>query len=207
MGKHTAIYARVSTGQQSLRSQLPDLQRWISAQGAELGEVRWYTDQATGKNMNRPGWQKLHRAIEASQVDKVVVWRLDRLGRSAGALCHLFDQLNQCRVRLISLKEMIDLASPQGRLVADIMAAVAAFETELRGERVRAGQNAARAAGKRWGGSPRGRRLTVTPEQEKLILTLHAQGQGATAISRATGVSRRHVYTLLEQARANSSAA
>ena len=109
MGKHTAIYARVSTTQQSLRSQRPDLERWIAAQGPELGDVKWYTDQATGRNMNRPGWQQLQRAMEGGQVDRIVVWRLDRLGRSAGALCSLFDQLNRCQVRLISLKEMVDL--------------------------------------------------------------------------------------------------
>ena len=92
---------------------------------------------------------------------------------------------------------MIDLGSPHGRLVADIMAAVAAFETELRGERVKAGQKVARDAGKTWGGSEKGRRTKVTAEQVDQVISLKARGMGVTSIARATGVSRRHVYQIL----------
>ena len=60
----TAIYLRVSTAQQTTRSQKPDLERWLNAQESEkLGKVVWYSDKATGKNMNRPAWQKLQAAI------------------------------------------------------------------------------------------------------------------------------------------------
>ena len=144
--KITGIYMRVSTAQQSTASQKPDLQRWIDAQDPDkLGKVVWYRDKSTGTNTDRPGWQKLQRAIDRGQVQRVVCWRLDRLGRSASDLCRLFDQLKAKKINLISLKESIDLKSAGGRLLANIMASVAAFETELRAERVKAGQIVARA--------------------------------------------------------------
>ena len=99
-GFQTAIYLRVSTSQQTTRSQKPDLERWLSAQEPEkLGKVVWYSDSATGKNMDRPGWQKLQAVINAGQVKKVVVWRLDRLGRTASGLCTLFEDLQEKKVR------------------------------------------------------------------------------------------------------------
>jgi len=144
--KIMAIYMRVSTTQQTTASQKPDLQRWIDAQNPDdLGRVLWYRDKSTGTNTDRPGWQKLQRAIDRGEVQRVVCWRLDRLGRSASDLCRLFDQLKARKINLISLKESIDLKSAGGRLLANIMASVAAFENELRAERVKAGQIVARA--------------------------------------------------------------
>ena len=78
--KHDAIYVRVSGPAQDMRSQLPDLKRWAEANDRP---VRWYTDKATGRNMDRPGWRKLDAALTAGQVARVVCWRLDRLGRTA----------------------------------------------------------------------------------------------------------------------------
>ena len=146
MERITGIYMRVSTVQQSTASQRPDLERWIKAQNPDdLGRVLWYRDKSTGTNTDRPGWQKLQRAIDRGEVQRVVCWRLDRLGRSASDLCRLFDQLKAKKINLISLKESVDLRSAGGRLLANIMASVAAFETELRAERVKAGQIVARA--------------------------------------------------------------
>ena len=83
----TAVYVRVSTSQQTTRSQDPDLNRWLDAQDPDkLGQVVWYRDTATGKNMDRPGWQKLQSAIHTGRVKRIVVWRLDRLGRTASGL-------------------------------------------------------------------------------------------------------------------------
>jgi DNA invertase Pin-like site-specific DNA recombinase len=69
-----AIYARVSTKAQDIRSQEPDLKRWADAQDRP---VRWYRDSCTGKSMNRPGWNKLENAICGGQVASVVCWRID----------------------------------------------------------------------------------------------------------------------------------
>ena len=199
MNKQTAIYIRVSTVQQSTRSQKADLQRWVSAQDGELGQVCWYEDKATGKNMDRPGWQKLQSAIDTGQVDRLVVWRLDRLGRTASGLCKLFEDLQVKKVRLISLKDSIDLGTASGRLIANVLASVAAYETEIRGERVKAGQAAARAEGKRWGGSEKGRLLKVTPEQAQAIIRMKAAGERSTNIARITGLNRATIYRLLQR--------
>ena len=100
MNKITAIYTRVSTAQQTTKSQKPDLTRWVDAQDPdELGQVKWYHDTATGKNMDRQGWMKLQAAIDTGQVNRLVVWRLDRLGRTASGLCKLFEDLQDKKVR------------------------------------------------------------------------------------------------------------
>ena len=125
------------------------------------------------------------------------MWRLDRLGRTAKGLINLFDDLVRWKVNLISLRDGLDLVTPSGRLMANILAGIAAFETELRAERIRAGQTAARKRGVRWGGSARGRRIKVTPEQLASIQRLRLDGQRVAAIARATGLSRPTVYRLL----------
>ncbi|MFH1267201.1 MAG: recombinase family protein [Planctomycetota bacterium] len=187
MSKCIAIYMRVSSRNQDIRSQEPDLKRWAEAQDQP---VRWYRDKFTGKTMDRPGWRKLEADIRAGKVAKVVVWRLDRLGRTAKGLTALFDDL-QCRqIGLVSLREGLDLSTPAGRLMAHVLASVAQYEPELRGERVQAGQAVARANGKRWGGSQKGRRVKVTDLQAKTIRQLKESGEPVTEIAKAVGLSR-----------------
>lgn len=199
-GHQTAIYVRVSTSQQTTRSQKPDLERWIKAQDPEnLGKVTWYSDKATGKNMDRSGWKKLQTAIDVGQVKQLVVWRLDRLGRTASGLCKLFEDLQAKKVRLVSLRDSVDLGNPSGRLIANVLASVAAYETEIRGERVKAGQMAARDSGKRWGGSQKGRLLKVTDEQIEAIISMKAKGGKITQIARTVNLSRQTIYRVLER--------
>jgi len=147
--------------------------------------------------MDRPGFRQLIKDIELGQVDTLVVWRLDRVGRTAKGLINLFDDLIRWKVNLISLRDGLDLITPSGRLMANIRAGVAAFETEVRAEQILAGQTAARTRGVRWGGSARGRRIKVTAEQVASILRLRSDGQRIAAIARATGLSRPTVYRLL----------
>ena len=197
MPKATAVYVRVSSKQQDQRSQESDLVRW--AKGQE-GEVVRYQDTFTGKTMQRPGLDKLLADLREGKLSTVVVWRLDRLGRTAKGLTALFDELRELNVNLVSLKDSLDLSTPAGRLMANVLASVAAYETEVRAERVLAGQEAARAAGKTWGGSKKGRRLKVSEEQVRVIHKMHAEGAKIAAIARATGLSRPTVYRLLEEA-------
>ena len=192
MSKLIAVYLRVSSRSQDTQSQEPDLKRWVESQGKDQ-PVRWYRDQFTGKTMDRPGFNRLVADIEAGKVARVVVWRLDRLGRTAKGLTALFENLLVRGVDLVSLKDGLDLVTPAGRL----MASVAAYETEVRAERIMAGQSAARDAGKSWGGSAKGRRLKVTAEQEKMVRRLKGEEIGVSAIARATGLSRPTIYRVL----------
>ncbi|WP_428304813.1 recombinase family protein [Lacipirellula sp.] len=195
MPKHIAVYCRVSSKTQDHRSQKGDLQAWANAQ--KRLPVVWYTDKFTGKTMDRPGWLKLESAFARGEVTTICCWRLDRLGRTAKGLTALFAELHERKVNLVSLKEGIDLSTPAGRMMANVIASMAQYETEVRAERALAGQAAARAAGKTWGGSKPGRRLRLTTEKERTIRTMHKAGESVAAIARAVEMSRPTVYGVL----------
>lgn len=101
------------------------------------------------------------------------------------------------KVNLISLREGFDLATAAGRLMACVLASVAQFETEIRGERVRAGQAVARARGKMWGGSKPGIRKKVTACQATIIHRMKRDGVPVTEIAKATALSRPTIYDVL----------
>lgn len=197
MTKKTAIYIRVSSKQQDHRSQLPDLERWAAAHGEP---VIYFKDSFTGRTMTRPGMDKMLEALRAGKLDRIVVWRLDRLGRTTKGLCQLFDELHERSVDLVSLKDGFSLASPAGRLHARILASVAEYETEIRAERVAAGQSAARKRGKTWGGSDKGWRWKVTDDQVNAIHEMKAAGRKITQIASVTGLSRPTIYRVLKEA-------
>jgi DNA invertase Pin-like site-specific DNA recombinase len=194
----TGIYARVSSQSQDLRSQEPDLQTWARAQAEP---TVWYRDKFTGTSMARPGLDKLLADARSGKINKVVVWRLDRLGRTAKGLLTLLEEFQALGIGFVSLREGFDLATPAGRLMAGVLASVAAYETEVRRERQHAGIAKAKAEGKRWGGRKVGTRISLTMEKEALIRQLHAQGQAIAAIARLVGLSRKSVYKALEPAR------
>ncbi|REK05516.1 MAG: recombinase family protein [Planctomycetota bacterium] len=193
-GRHVAIYLRVSSTSQALRSQEPDLQRWADAQDQP---VRWYRDKASGGSMARPGWDKLTTAMHANKLSAIVVWRVDRLGRTASGLTTLFDELQTRKVNLVSLKDGVDLSTAAGRMLANVLASVAQFEREVRSERQAAGIAAAKAAGKRWGGSKPGVRKKVTDTQIAAIKSLRESHTPIKQIAAAVGLSRPTVYSVL----------
>ncbi len=196
--RYIAIYVRVSGRKQDTRSQEPDLKRWEGA-FSNGTPIKWYRDKASGRTMDRPGWKRLEADLDAGRVLKVVVWRLDRLGRTASGLTALFEKLAARKVGLVSLRDGLDLATPAGRLMANVLASVAAYENEVRSERIVAGQEAARANGKRWGGSVVGRRIKVQPEQIATIRRLHSEASPVAAIARAVNLSRPTVYAILRE--------
>ena len=196
MSKATALYVRVSHRDQTHASQLPDLERWISAHD---GSVLWFKDTFTGRTMNRPGMDKLLAALRSGKLCRIVVWRLDRLGRTTKGLCQLFDELCERSVDLVSLKDGFSLESPAGRLHARILASVAEYETEVRAERVAAGQAAARRNGKTWGGSEKGWRWKVSDDQVMAIHEMKSVGKPIAQIARVTGLSRPTIYRVLRE--------
>jgi DNA invertase Pin-like site-specific DNA recombinase len=191
----TAIYIRVSSKRQDTASQEPDVKRYLAAHGLEGATV--YRDKFTGRTMDRPGFSKLLAAIHAGEIKSVIVWRLDRLGRTASGLASLFKDLNACRVNLVSLRDGLDLSTAAGRLMGHVLASVAEYETEIRAERILAGIEAAREHGVRLGRPPGiYTPVKVTTEQVRQVRRLSREGQGVTAISRAVGLSRPTVYRL-----------
>ncbi len=196
--RHIAVYVRVSSSSQDMRSQIPDLEQWLKAYAGDL-PVKWYRDKASGRTMARPGWTALEAELHAGRVQRIVVWRIDRLGRTAAGLVNLFEDLGERGVGLVSVRDALDLDTPAGRLLANVMASVAAYETEVRGERQAAGIAAARAQGKRWGGRKAGDRYKVTDELAAAIRREAAAGTPKAAIARVVGVSRPTVYSVLAE--------
>jgi DNA invertase Pin-like site-specific DNA recombinase len=186
------IYERVSTKSQDTKSQTPDLKRWEAAHG----KARWFKDRFTGTTMERPSFASLMDAV--SPGDTIIVWRLDRLGRTAKGLTALFEDLYRRKINLVSLKDGIDLATPAGRLMANVLASVAAYETEVRSERVRAGQAVARANGKHIGRTagihtP----IKVTGDHRRLARQMQAEGKKIAVIARTLTLSRDTTYKIL----------
>lgn len=203
-GKVVALYLRLSSPGQRRAPQESDLERWSDlncwADGQPM-EVRWYRCTWTGKSPRRPAWEQLMRDVDAGEIAAIVCWRLDRLGKSCRELVRLFNYLAVRRVNLISLKDQFDLSTPEGRRTANTLASVALFETELRAERIVAGQEAARARGIRWGGSAKGRRVKVTSEVEELVRRLRAEGHKVSHIAAETGLSRPTIYRVLGESK------
>ncbi len=197
MDRITAIYSRVSTRKQDNRSQDVDLKAWAEAHEAKGEIIRWYRDKHTGTSFERPGWEKLWADVLAGKIKRIAIWRLDRLGRTAGPLITLLDELDRLGVRLVSLRDGFDPSTPTGRLTRNVLASVAQFETEVRRERQMAGIAAAKAAGKKIGGGKAGRRVKVTVEKEAAVKQLYAAREPIKSIAQAVGLTRQTVYRVL----------
>ncbi|OZI34750.1 DNA resolvase [Bordetella genomosp. 10] len=147
----TLGYARVSTEDQNLDLQIAALKR------ANCDRI--YTDKGiSGSTSSRPGLDALLRTLSPGST--LVVWRLDRLGRSLRYLVDLIDKLGRKNIQFVSLTENIDTSNSGGVLIFHMMAALAEFERALISERTRAGMAAAKARGRHVG-----RRRSLTPEQ------------------------------------------
>jgi len=137
-------YARVSTQEQKLDSQIDALKK--------AGCKKIFTDKSSGTKNTRPG---LSEALETlKRTDTLVVWKMDRLGRSIKHLIELVNQLSESSIGFKSLQENIDTTSSGGKLIFHIFASLAEFEKDLIKERTQAGLKAARARG-RLGGRPK----------------------------------------------------
>lgn len=170
-------YARVSTQDQNLDLQLNALRK--------AGCVRIFTDFGlSGAGLNRPGLQAALAAV--AEGDTLVVWRLDRLGRSLQGLITMIQKLGDKDVEFQSLNENIDTSSSGGRLLFHIMAALAEFERSLISERTRAGMEAARLKGKHLG-----RRPALSLRQANQAKRDLAHGKRLSDIAAHFGITQR----------------
>lgn len=179
-------YARVSTRDQNLDLQLDALKR--------AGCERVYQDVASGVKTARPALDELLGQLRAGDV--LVIWKLDRMGRSLKHLVELVGSLMERKVGLLSLNDPIDTSSAQGRLVFNVFASLAEFERELIRERTQAGLSAARARG-RVGGRPKG--LSSQSEATALAAeTLYRERcLSVAAIAQKLHVSKSTLYSYL----------
>ncbi|MEE4279148.1 MAG: recombinase family protein [Halieaceae bacterium] len=180
-------YTRVSTEDQSLALQRDALR------GAGCEEI--FADRASGTKADRPG---LKRALERLRAgDTLIVWRLDRLGRSLKDLIVRAEELRERGVGLRSLQESIDTSSSGGELIFHMFGALAQFERALIRERTQAGLQAARARGRKGG-----RRKALDVKQRVHAVELYrARRHTVKEICDLVGVSRQTLYAYVEEFR------
>ncbi len=183
-------YARVSTDDQNLHLQHDALQK--------AGCDKVYSDQLSGAAADRPGLATAFEVLRPG--DTLVIWRLDRLGRSLKHLIALVEQLDKRDVGLKSLQENLDTTTSGGRLVFHLFGALAEFERNLIRERTQAGVNAARARG-RQGGRPK----LLENNKRELAIRLHRERQHTIAeICTMMGISKSTLYNYLAESSSNA---
>ena len=141
-----AIYSRVSTHDQDEQLQVPRLREFCSRLGYEI--IQEYSDEASGKNANRPGWKALLSDARRGEFEAVIVTKLDRVMRSLMQLLDVLQEFEKRRISIITLDQgTIDMGSANSRLQIGIIAMVAEWEREIISERTREALQAKRARG------------------------------------------------------------
>jgi len=178
-------YARVSTDEQN-----PELQ--IDALKA-AGSERVYVDTVSGSKSERVELAKVRELLREG--DTLVVWRLDRLGRSLKDLIGWMSELASEGIHFESLQEKIDTSTPTGKLVFHLFGAIAEFERDLIRERTQAGLKAARARGRKGGRKPK-----LDPKQRHTLRKLHKSGEyTVNELLSMYSISRRLLYTIVNE--------
>ena len=181
-------YARVSTQEQNLALQLDALKN--------VGCDKIYQEKISGASADRPELKKLLELIREG--DTLVIWKLDRLGRSLGHLIALVADLEQRQIGLLSLNDPVDTTTAQGRLIFRIFASLAEFEREVIRERTLAGLASARRRGQLLG-RPKG--LSKAAQQKARIAeSLYKEATfSVEQIARELSISKTTLYKYLRQ--------
>ena len=176
-------YARVSTNEQNLDLQRDALQK--------AGCEQIYTDNVSGTKAHRPGLENALSHLRSG--DTLVVWRLDRLGRSLRHLIDTVTELQDKGIGFKSLQESIDTTTSGGKLVFHIFGALAEFEREIIRERTQAGLQSARARGRR--GGPK---YKLTDKQVAIARQLYRAHTPVKEICQTLGISRATFYRYVQ---------
>jgi DNA invertase Pin-like site-specific DNA recombinase len=196
MNKRVAIYARVSTGEQTPDNQLHELRVVAKRMGWQV--VAEFVDHGLsgvkGRDQ-RPAYDRLHGAIVRREIDGVMAWSVDRLGRSLQQLVGLLSDLQAKRVDLYLHQQGVDTSTPAGKAMFQMCGVFAEFEHAMIQERVKAGLERARTQGKTLG-RPR------TPiDVERKIRTERQQGKGIKKIARELGIGVSTVQRIVHEPR------
>ncbi|NNC22972.1 recombinase family protein [Salinisphaera sp. USBA-960] len=199
MTKRAAIYARVSTDQQTTRNQIDKLREVAAAKGWEV--VAEFIDEgisgAKGRD-KRPQFDALHRAAVRSEFDIIMSWSVDRLGRSLQDLVGFLSELQGNGVDLFLHQQDVNTTTPAGKAMFQMMGVFAEFERSIIQDRVNAGLDRARAMGKTLG------RPRVGDEKtEARVRELREQGHSYRQAAKMAGVSVGKVQRILKEAEAN----
>lgn len=172
-------YVRVSTSKQTTDQQRDALETF--------GVERIFEDIISGKTEKRPGLDALLDYIRPG--DTVVVWRLDRLGRSLSHVVQTAEELHKRDIMIRGLNDGVDYSTPTGRMLAGILASLAEYERTLINERAEVAREAARDRGKQVG-----RPRSITPDQLRAAQAMKNGGESMASICTALGVKRSTLY-------------
>jgi len=188
-----AVYARVSTSDQSTETQLLDLRRYVRERGWTL--FKEYADNGiSGTTDSRPALNELMDAAKKRRFDAVLVWRFDRFARSTKHLILALEEFRGLGIDFISYQENIDTSSPLGSAIFTIISAVAQLERDIIAERVKAGLRRAKENGKTLG-RPLG--SVVHSQHTERARKLHDEGLSLRSIADQLGISKSTVQRLI----------
>jgi len=183
--KRIAIYARVSTTDQSTESQLLDLRRYTRERGWTI--FKEYCDNGiSGTKDSRPALNELMNSAKKRKFDVVLVWRFDRFARSTKHLILALEEFKNLGIDFVSYQENIDTSSPLGSAIFTIISAVAQLERDIIAERVKAGLRRAKENGKKLGRPPK-------KVDEYEIRRLRSEGRSLRQIATELNVSKNTV--------------
>jgi len=187
-----ACYVRVSTEDQNCGNQLPDLQRYVEFKGWTVAQV--YQDSGvSGRKASRPALNRMMADAREKQFDVVVVWKIDRLGRSVKHLHSVLEELRELNIEFASVTQSIDTGTSAGRLLFSVLSAVAEFESSLIGERTAASHSRRRNLGI----LPGPRRM---PVDGAMVKRLRAEGRSWTQVCAETGLKFSTAYRAARRA-------
>jgi DNA invertase Pin-like site-specific DNA recombinase len=190
MKKRAAIYARVSTSDQHVESQLLDLREMAKQRGFEI--VHEYSDVISGSKRKRPGLDRLMAGARRNRFDVVIVSAFDRIARNVRHFLEVLDELNHLNIEFVSLRENIDTGGALGRAMLTIIGAIAELERSLVVERVRAGMRRTKLEGRRIGRAP----LDINRDQ---VVKDRLSGMSLTEVAKKHHVSRATVCRLVAE--------
>lgn len=200
MGQRAAIYARVSTTDQSCERQVDELTAFAERGGYEVLGI--FKETASGASANRIARNRIIDLAQARQIDAILVTELSRWGRSTQDLLDTLDRLAGWKVSVVAMSGMtFELDTPHGRMMATLLAGIAQFERDLLSERVKSGLAAAKARGKRLG-----RQAGQRPKSDKLMLKVVQacqEGKSYRWIARDLGISKNTVADIIKRHRQN----
>ncbi len=190
--KKAVLYARVSTPDQHLETQLYDLRKLAVQRGFEV--IREYTDRGiSGSKAKRHGLDAMMADARRGEFSVVLVAAFDRIARSTKSFLEVVDELNSLGVEFISAREAIDTSGPMGRMFITMVGSIAELERSLIVERIKAGMRRARLEGQRLG------RVPLDIDRDALVRD-RVSGLSLTETARRYKVSRATVVRLVRQA-------
>ena len=188
--KRCGIYVRVSTDKQTTENQRLELERLAQQRNWIVAEV-FEDSGVSGAKASRPAFDRMRKDAARGKLDVILVWAIDRLGRSLAAVATCLDELQQQGVAVVILQQNVDGTTSSGRAMLGMCAVFAQFERDMLRDRIYAGLDRARAQGKRLG-----RPTTLTPGIERQIRAKLAKGVGMLRIGRELGVGTSTVQRI-----------